>query len=131
MLLLYKTVRLQFKGEFQEHGCNLLSNLLTPCSRLSFVFVFFVSGDLAKSIRNRTDLHFGLYHSLFEWYNPLFLQDKQNNFSTNRFVEVTTFILTYFNLFVWYSCYNIVKPLFHSNLSHINLTKSNHIKSYF
>ncbi|KAK1880424.1 Tissue alpha-L-fucosidase [Dissostichus eleginoides] len=30
-------------------------------------------GDLAAAVRNRS-LHFGLYHSLYEWYNPLYLR---------------------------------------------------------
>ncbi|KAI0241181.1 Alpha-L-fucosidase [Lamellibrachia satsuma] len=47
-------------------------------------------GDLAKSIRKRTDIHFGLYHSLFEWYNPMYLQDHANNFKTRYFVERKT-----------------------------------------
>ncbi|NXA52884.1 FUCO2 fucosidase, partial [Nothocercus julius] len=42
-------------------------------------------GELATSIRNRTDLHFGLYHSLFEWFNPLFLEDATNMFKTRMF----------------------------------------------
>ena len=45
-------------------------------------------GDLAKSIRSKTDLHFGLYHSLFEWFNPLYLEDVANNLETQYFVEV-------------------------------------------
>ncbi|XP_070580012.1 alpha-L-fucosidase-like [Ptychodera flava] len=44
-------------------------------------------GDLAKSVRNKTDIHFGLYHSLFEWFHPLFLQDKQNKFKTQLYVQ--------------------------------------------
>uniref|UniRef100_T1IV28 Putative alpha-L-fucosidase n=1 Tax=Strigamia maritima TaxID=126957 RepID=T1IV28_STRMM len=47
-------------------------------------------GDLAKSIRKNTDLVFGLYHSLFEWYNPLYLQDKANKFNTTYFVTTKT-----------------------------------------
>lgn len=43
-------------------------------------------GMLANSIRKKTNIHFGLYHSLFEWFNPLFLQDKANNWATNDFV---------------------------------------------
>lgn len=42
-------------------------------------------GELAEAIRNTTDLHFGLYHSLFEWFNPLFLFDKSNSFKTRTF----------------------------------------------
>ncbi|XP_005420197.2 plasma alpha-L-fucosidase [Geospiza fortis] len=41
--------------------------------------------ELATSVRNRTDLHFGLYHSLFEWFNPLFLEDATNAFNTSKF----------------------------------------------
>ncbi|XP_041363587.1 alpha-L-fucosidase-like isoform X1 [Gigantopelta aegis] len=43
-------------------------------------------GALASAIRNRTNIHFGLYHSLFEWYNPLFEKDQANKFQTNDFV---------------------------------------------
>jgi alpha-L-fucosidase len=42
-------------------------------------------GDLATAIRNRTDLVFGLYHSVFEWFNPLFLEDQKNGFQTQFF----------------------------------------------
>ncbi|XP_053316239.1 plasma alpha-L-fucosidase [Spea bombifrons] len=42
-------------------------------------------GELVGAIRNNTDLHFGLYHSLFEWFNPLFLSDKANSFKTREF----------------------------------------------
>ena len=48
-------------------------------------------GELATAIRNRTDIHFGLYHSLFEWYNPLFLKDKANNYTTQDFVWVSRY----------------------------------------
>ncbi|XP_071549963.1 alpha-L-fucosidase-like [Panulirus ornatus] len=48
-------------------------------------------GDLAKAVRSKTPhIHFGLYHSLFEWFNPLFLADKANNFTTNDFVVSKT-----------------------------------------
>ncbi|KAF7260685.1 hypothetical protein EG68_01940 [Paragonimus skrjabini miyazakii] len=45
-------------------------------------------GDLTKSIRNRTSLRFGLYHSLFEWFNPLYLRDKSTNFTTKEYVDM-------------------------------------------
>ncbi|CAK8672515.1 unnamed protein product [Clavelina lepadiformis] len=47
-------------------------------------------GDLARSIRAKTNLHFGLYHSLYEWFNPLYLRDKANNYQTNDFVMEKT-----------------------------------------
>ncbi|XP_063225982.1 alpha-L-fucosidase-like [Bacillus rossius redtenbacheri] len=47
-------------------------------------------GELASSIRRLTDLKFGLYHSLFEWYNPLYLQDEANQFKTQKFVDYKT-----------------------------------------
>ncbi|XP_052282984.1 alpha-L-fucosidase-like isoform X1 [Dreissena polymorpha] len=47
-------------------------------------------GDLANSIRKKTNIHFGLYHSLFEWFNPIYLQDKANKFQTNDFVTGKT-----------------------------------------
>jgi alpha-L-fucosidase len=47
-------------------------------------------GDLASAIRNRTDIVFGTYHSMFEWFNPLYLEDKQNQFKTNLFVTEKT-----------------------------------------
>lgn len=31
-------------------------------------------------------MKFGLYHSLYEWFNPLYLHDKANNFQTQEFV---------------------------------------------
>lgn len=48
------------------------------------------TGDLAKSIRAKTNMHFGVYHSLYEWYHPLYLQDKANKFKTQDFVRMKT-----------------------------------------
>lgn len=31
-------------------------------------------------------MKFGLYHSLFEWFHPIYLEDKRNGFQTNEFV---------------------------------------------
>ncbi|XP_067002311.2 alpha-L-fucosidase [Anabrus simplex] len=47
-------------------------------------------GDLARAIREKTDLKFGLYHSLYEWFNPLYLYDKENNYETQLFVKQKT-----------------------------------------
>ena len=32
-------------------------------------------------------VRFGMYHSLYEWFHPLYVQDKQNKFATNDFVK--------------------------------------------
>ena len=45
-------------------------------------------GDLASAIRNRTNLTFGVYHSLYEWFHPVYLQDKKNGFKTQIFTAV-------------------------------------------
>ncbi|KAG0430352.1 hypothetical protein HPB47_022771 [Ixodes persulcatus] len=47
-------------------------------------------GELANAIRSKTHLVFGLYHSLFEWFNPLYRLDKSNNFTTDFFVKMKT-----------------------------------------
>ncbi|ESO90450.1 hypothetical protein LOTGIDRAFT_217885 [Lottia gigantea] len=44
-------------------------------------------GELATAIREGTNLHFGLYHSMFEWFHPLYIEDKANNFTTTRFAK--------------------------------------------
>lgn len=41
--------------------------------------------ELEVAIRKRTDLHFGLYYSLFEWFHPLFLEDKSRSFQQQQF----------------------------------------------
>lgn len=45
-----------------------------------------IIGELSNAIRTNTNLTFGLYHSLYEWFHPLYLEDKSSNFSSNRFV---------------------------------------------
>jgi alpha-L-fucosidase len=62
-----------------------MTNYLIHFITVSF---FLLSGELASAIRNRTDIVFGLYHSMFEWFNPLYLEDKSNNFTTQYFVNV-------------------------------------------
>ena len=48
-----------------------------------------LTGDLASSIRKRTNVTFGLYYSLFEWFHPLYLKDKENKFTTQEYVGVS------------------------------------------
>ena len=45
-------------------------------------------GDLATAIRTRTNITFGLYHCKYEWFHPLYLEDKQNGFKTQLFPTV-------------------------------------------
>ncbi|XP_012940107.1 alpha-L-fucosidase [Aplysia californica] len=47
-------------------------------------------GDLADAIRSNTDIKFGVYHSMFEWFNPLFLKDQANGFRTQEYVKTKT-----------------------------------------
>ncbi|XP_053563267.1 tissue alpha-L-fucosidase [Bombina bombina] len=42
-------------------------------------------GDLGEALKKRK-LRYGLYHSLLEWFHPLYLIDKKNNFKTQYFV---------------------------------------------
>jgi len=46
-----------------------------------------VLGDLADAVRNSSDIRFGLYHSWFEFYNPLYLTDRENGYTTSKFVK--------------------------------------------
>ena len=55
---------------------------------LILILYFIFSGDLANAIRSRTSINFGLYHSMFEWFHPLYLEDKQNGFKTQLFPNV-------------------------------------------
>ncbi|KOC67449.1 Alpha-L-fucosidase [Habropoda laboriosa] len=47
-------------------------------------------GEVATAIRDSTNLKFGVYHSMYEWYNPHYLSDKHNNFTTQNFVKQKT-----------------------------------------
>ncbi|KAE8624651.1 hypothetical protein XENTR_v10006013 [Xenopus tropicalis] len=42
-------------------------------------------GDFSDALRKR-NLSVGLYHSLLEWFHPLYLLDKKNGFKTQYFV---------------------------------------------
>lgn len=44
-------------------------------------------GDLAKAVRNKTDVKFCLYFSLFEWFHPYYLEDASNGFHTQKYVD--------------------------------------------
>ncbi|KAL4629473.1 tissue alpha-L-fucosidase-like [Arapaima gigas] len=44
-----------------------------------------IVGELGTAVRKRS-LHYGLYHSLFEWFNPLYLADKASGFKKQQYV---------------------------------------------
>ncbi|CAH0748069.1 unnamed protein product [Diatraea saccharalis] len=43
-------------------------------------------GELSEAVRQK-GLKFGVYHSLYEWYNPIYLEDKKANFTTRHYAE--------------------------------------------
>ncbi|XP_054157804.1 tissue alpha-L-fucosidase-like [Oppia nitens] len=43
-------------------------------------------GELSKSVKT-AGLKFGTYHSLIEWFHPLYKQDVQSGYKTQRFVD--------------------------------------------
>jgi len=49
-----------------------------------------IVGELMNATRQTTDLKFGLYHSMFEWFNPLYLSDKKSGWKTQNFVNQKT-----------------------------------------
>jgi alpha-L-fucosidase len=44
-------------------------------------------GELATAVRQKTDVHFGLYYSLLEWFQPSYENDMANGWSTRVFPE--------------------------------------------
>ncbi|XP_031562279.1 alpha-L-fucosidase-like isoform X2 [Actinia tenebrosa] len=44
-------------------------------------------GEIASSLRQNTNITVGLYYSLYEWFNPLYLQDKKNGFNSTFFIK--------------------------------------------
>ena len=45
------------------------------------------SRNVSDAFRAEGSVRFGLYHSLYEWYHPLYLADKENNLTTRTFVS--------------------------------------------
>jgi hypothetical protein len=90
--------------------------------------LLFCAGELAASIRKNTDLKFGTYHSLFEFFHPLYLEDKKNNFTTQDFVRVGIIFLLFMpgtphkNIPIVFTCKLIIEdPKFRSNTHSNNL----------
>ncbi|XP_014779792.1 alpha-L-fucosidase isoform X2 [Octopus bimaculoides] len=43
-------------------------------------------GELAAAVREK-GIKFGVYHSLYEWFNPHYLEDKRHKFKTQNYVK--------------------------------------------
>ncbi|XP_072211563.1 tissue alpha-L-fucosidase isoform X2 [Excalfactoria chinensis] len=61
----------------------------------------------ARSVRSAGNIRYGLYHSLLEWFNPLYLSDKESGFKTQNFVlkktmpELYDLVLKYKPDLIW------------------------------
>ena len=53
----------------------------------------FLVAALAQAFHQRTNVTFGLYFSLFEWFHPLYVKDKQNQYRTQSYVDVSEILL--------------------------------------
>ncbi|KAM9255939.1 tissue alpha-L-fucosidase [Cariama cristata] len=63
-------------------------------------------GELGQALRE-SNIRYGLYHSLLEWFNPLYLADKESGFKTQNFVlkktmpELYDLVLKYKPDLIW------------------------------
>ena len=53
-------------------------------------------GELFSAVRRNSDLKIGVYYSLFEFFNDLYLRDKESNFTRNDFIQVKNWERIYF-----------------------------------
>jgi len=51
-------------------------------------------GDLFAAVR-KTSVHAGMYYSLYEWYNPIWLKDRKQYVSTHMWPQMKELINTY------------------------------------
>jgi len=47
-------------------------------------------GEISRAVKASSGLHLGMYHSLFEWYNAEYVQDRSNNWTTREFAASKT-----------------------------------------
>lgn len=59
---------------------NNASNLISTASYSA------LKPNSSLCVLSFSKLRYGLYYSLMEWFNPLYLADKQNDFKTQSFV---------------------------------------------
>ncbi|XP_077982939.1 alpha-L-fucosidase-like [Glandiceps talaboti] len=64
-------------------------------------------GELATALRNTTGIKFGLYYSLLEWFNPLYIEDQNGDFKTQLYIwskmmpELIDLVTTYRPELIW------------------------------
>ena len=71
--------------------CRMLYQYACREYGLTFFSFRFLPDELAKAFRDATkpQVKFGLYYSLYEWFNPHYLKDKANGFKTDEYVKVS------------------------------------------
>jgi len=55
---------------------------------VSIIYLYHMQVLWQTQFVKRLQFTFGLYFSQFEWFNPLYLQDKSGGFKTQSYVEV-------------------------------------------
>lgn len=51
-------------------------------------YLILTLGELFAVTREKSDLKIGLYYSLYEWYNDLYVNDRNSNFTIDDYVQV-------------------------------------------
>ncbi|XP_076100706.1 alpha-L-fucosidase-like [Mytilus galloprovincialis] len=46
-----------------------------------------IVGEFSAALRKKSSLKVGLYHCLQEWFNPLYLKDKESNYTGQEYVK--------------------------------------------
>jgi len=66
-----------------------------------------IVGELESAFKANGKVKFGLYHSMFEWFNPMYDNDEANNFTTRDYVlskmmpELTELVMKYKPEILW------------------------------
>lgn len=72
-------------------ACTIAVTGLWSQANWPLVIIFichYLSGEFSKASRKSTNFTLGLYHSLYEWFHPLYMKDVANNFTTQNYVKV-------------------------------------------
>ena len=66
----------------------------------TILFTCFI-GELAAAVRKKVDIKFGVYQSLFEWYNPLYCFIGELAAAVRKKADIKFGV--YHSLFEWYN----------------------------